>query len=223
VEYSRDSAGNEEMDNEAHGWELIYRSTSTYDRAIPHEDAENLHRLYQENGVRRVLDLGCGDGRHLHYFSNLGYEMYGIDYAPSALYLANVWLTADNLSAELVCADMTSIPWRDELFDAAISFLVINHNPAERIRQTIAEIHRVLKSDGWLFVAISTCKPIGPMRYNSGIEIEPDTIVLTEGREKGVPHHFFTTPELIEMFSRFTLVDLHWDSRSRACLLLGKR
>jgi SAM-dependent methyltransferase len=136
------------VDNEASGWELIYRSTSTYDRAIPHEDAESLHHLFQENGVNRILDLGCGDGRHLHYFSNLGYEMFGLDYAPSALYLAGLWLTSDDLSAELVCADMTAIPWRDEQFDAVISFLVINHNPVKRIRQTIADIHRVLKPGG---------------------------------------------------------------------------
>jgi SAM-dependent methyltransferase len=211
------------MDNEAHSWELIYRSTSTYDRTIPHEDADGLHRLFQENGVRRVLDLGCGDGRHLHYFSNLGYEMFGIDYAPSALYLAKLWIAGDNLSAGLVCADMTGIPWRDELFDAVISFLVINHNPVERIRRTIGEIYRVLKPGGWLFVTVSTCKPLGPMRYHSGIKIEPDTIVLTEGREKGVPHHFFTTKELLNEFSRLSLVDFHWDSRSRACLLLRKR
>ena len=211
------------MKEEAHSWELIYQLTSTYDRAIPHEDAEGLHRLFQENGVRRILDLGCGDGRHLHYFSNLGYEMFGIDYAPSALHLANLWLTDDNLSAGLVCADMTAIPWRDELFDAIISFLVINHNPVERIRLTIEEIHRVLKPGGWLFVTISTCKPMGTMRYYSGIEIEPDTIVLTEGREKGVPHHFFTTTELLNEFSCYKLVDFHWDSRSRACLLLRKR
>ena len=211
------------MKEEAHSWELIYRLTSTYDRAIPHEDTEGLHCLFQENGVRRILDLGCGDGRHLHYFSSLGYEMFGIDYAPSALRLANLWLAGDNLSAGLVCADMTGIPWRGELFDAVISFLVINHNPVKRISRTIEEIHRVLKPGGWLFVTVSTCKPLGTMRYHSGIEIETDTIVLTEGREKGVPHHFFTTPELLSEFSRFELVDFHWDSRSRACLLLRKR
>ena len=210
------------MDSEVSGWESIYRSTSTYDRGTPHEDAQNLHYLFQEHGVRRILDLGCGDGRHLHYYGNLGYEMFGLDYAPSALYLAGKWLASDNLSAELVCADMTAIPWTEEVFDAVISFLVINHNPIERIRQTIAEIGRVLKSGGWLFVAVSTCRPLGPMRYHSGIEIEPDTIVLMEGREKGVHHHFFTTTELLDELSRFTLVDFHWDSRSRACLLLKK-
>jgi SAM-dependent methyltransferase len=211
------------MDNEATGWELIYRLTSTYDRAIPHEDAGNLHRLFHESGVNRILDLGCGDGRHLHYFSNLGYEVSGLDYAPSALYLAGEWLASDNLSAELVCADMTAIPWPDAFFDAVISFLVVNHNPVEGIQQTIEEVYRVLKSRGWIFMTVSTCKPLGPMRYHSGIEIEPGTIILTEGREKGVPHHFFTTSELLEMFSCFTLVDFHWDSRSRACLLLRKR
>ena len=210
------------MGNETSGWELLYQTRPTHDRAIPHEDAENLHHLFQEHSVRRILDLGCGDGRHLHYFNSLGYELSGLDYAPTALRLAGEWLAGDNLYADLVVADMTGIPWRDELFDAVISCSVINHNPVGRIQQTIEEIHRVLKSSGWLFVAVGTCKPLGPMKYHSVVEIEPDTIVLTEGHEKGVPHHFFTTPELIGLFSRFSLVDFHWDSRSRACLLLRK-
>lgn len=211
------------MDSEVGGWEKVYRNGPFFSLESPHEDAEYLHELFQQNKIEKILDLGCGDGRHLHFFSKLDYEILGLDYAPTGLHLAGEWLSSDGLSAELVCADMTAIPWNKEVFDAVISFLVINHNPIERIRRTIMEIHRVLRSGGWLFVAVSTCKPVGPIIFRSGIEIEPGTIVLTEGREKGVPHHFFTITELLDEFSRFAFVDFHWDSYSRACLLLRKR
>jgi hypothetical protein len=48
-------------------------------------------------------------------------------------------------------------------------------------------------------------------------------MVMDEGPDRGVPHHFFTMTELLGEFSRFTLIDLHWDSFSGACLLLRKR
>jgi len=212
------------MGSEVSGWELAYRSSPTRDREIPHEDAEPLHKLFSEHQVRRILDLGCGDGRHLHFYGRLGYEICGLDYAPTAIRLARQWLAEEGLSAELVCAKMTTIPWVDESFDAVICFQVINHGLIEGIRRTIREIYRVLRDGGWLFVTVSTCKPPGPIRFRpSGIEVEPGTIVLTEEREKGVPHHFFTLVELLDEFSQFSLVDLHWDSRSRACVLVQKR
>jgi ubiquinone/menaquinone biosynthesis C-methylase UbiE len=98
--------------------------------------------------------------------------MYGLDNARTGLGLAQERLTAADLDANLVCADMTAIPWADELFDVVIAIQVIYHNLIEGIRLTIEEIHRVLKATGWLFVTVSICKPPGPMRFRSGVEIE---------------------------------------------------
>ena len=97
--------------NELSGWELAYRRRPAEDREVPHEYADSLHARFQEHSVQKILDLGCGDGRHLMYFDNLGYEMYGLDYSPSAIQLAEQWLTEEKLSAELVCTVMDTIPW----------------------------------------------------------------------------------------------------------------
>ena len=35
--------------------------------------------------MRRVLDLGCGAGRHLVYLAQQGFEMYGTDVDPHGL------------------------------------------------------------------------------------------------------------------------------------------
>jgi len=210
------------MENEVISWEKIYRKGPFFSLESPHEDVEFLHDFFQQNKIEEILDLGCGDGRHLHYFCRLGYRMYGLDNARTGLRLAQERLTKEALSAELVCADMTAIPLSDSSFDAIVGMQVIYHNPIDGIRRTILEIHRVLKPAGWFFVTVSTCKPPGPIRFRSGVEIEPSTMVMDEGPDQGVPHHFFTMPELLEEFSCFNLVDFHWDSQSRACLLLRK-
>ena len=212
------------MVKETSGWEHIYRQSPAHqDREIPHEDVESLHLLFHKNGVRHVLDLGCGNGRHLIYFASLGYGVCGLDYAPTALRLAGKWLAERRLSAEMACADMTAIPFRSGSFDAVISFQVINHGTLDDIRRTTGEIHRILRDDGWLFVMVGGCRPPGPLRFRNGHEIEPGTYLLTDHLESGIPHHFFTTTELLDNYSRFKIIDLHWDSRSRACLLVQKR
>ena len=76
--------------------------------------------LEKASGIKSIIDLGCGDGRHLVFFSKLGYDMYGLDYAPMGIQLAEEWLSKEGLSAKLVCTDMTKIPWSDEFFDAVI-------------------------------------------------------------------------------------------------------
>jgi len=211
------------MADEVITWEKLYRKGLFFNLESPHEDVEFLHERFQQDKIEKILDLGCGDGRHLCYFGNLGYRMYGLDNAPTGLHLAKERLGGAGLDAGLVCADMVAIPWPDGFFDAVVAIQVIYHNPIEGIRRTISEIHRVLKPAGWLFVTISTCKPPGPIRFRSGVEIEPGTMVMDEGPDKGVPHHFFTMPQLLNEFSRFALIDLHWDSYSGVCLLLRKR
>jgi SAM-dependent methyltransferase len=212
------------MAREIDGWEHIYRQSPAHqDHEIPHEDVESLHRLFHKNGVRRVLDLGCGNGRHLVHFAGLGYSVYGLDYAPTALRLAGDWLAERRLSAEMACADMKAIPFRSGSFDALISFQVINHGTLDDIRRTTGEVHRVLREGGWLFVTVGTCLPFGPVHFRNGYRIEPGTYVLTDHPESGIPHHFFTATEFRDEFSQFDIVDFHWDSRSRACLLAQKK
>ena len=208
------------MSAESSGWEAAYQARPTRDRETPHEDAEWLNDLFQQNGVRRILDLGCGDGRHLAWFGDRAYDMYGLDSAPTALRLAEEWLRDRGLKAELVCSDMTDIPWDDGFFDAVISVKVINHHRIAQIRRAIREVHRVLEPDGLLFVVVGTLGPVG--RCTNGVEVEPGTFVLREGREAGVPHHFFVEDELLDEFASFEVVETHQDGNGAACLLLRK-
>lgn len=68
------------MTNEIVGWEAACRkrSSGTYGKDRPHQDAESLERFFRIHNVQWILDLGCGDGRHLVYFAKRGYEMNGI-------------------------------------------------------------------------------------------------------------------------------------------------
>lgn len=190
-----------------------------------HEDCEALHHIYHHSGVRRILDLGCGDGRHLVYFARLGYHMYGQDIAPTAVELAQVWLARESLSADLVSGDMTRVLWPDSTFDAVLCVQVINHHRIREIRGTIDEIHRTLRSGGFLFLTVGIDLPLRP-DAPPAIEVEPRTYVPTEGHEKGVPHHEFTMAELLHEFRRFSiredLMSVHRDTKEYTCVLFQK-
>ncbi|MFC1736748.1 class I SAM-dependent methyltransferase [Candidatus Hydrogenedentota bacterium] len=119
-----------------------------------------MHRFFQEHDIGRDLDVGCGDGRHSVFFAKQGYEMYGLDIAPTGLEHAQACLKKEGLSAETVASDMTSLPWPDGFFDAIISVQALNHNRIREIRKTIRGIWRVLRFNGYLFILLEKEIPV---------------------------------------------------------------
>jgi len=213
------------MKAEVHGWESAYRKRHSGERE-PHEDAGVLDAFFRKQSVRTILDLGCGDGRDLVHLAKLGYDMYGLDIAPTGLRRAGEWLASEGLSVALVASDMTDIPWHDGFFDACISIQVINHHRIKEIRRTIQEIWRVLRPGGYLFVTVGIDRPRRMTVEGKRVEVEPWTYVRLDGHENGVPHHCFNEEELRGEFSAFKLLEevlpLHRDSRRKACFLAQK-
>ena len=79
------------MTKPSSSWEAAYkkRPTAGYRQRGTHEKRlEAMSAFFRENHVRRILDLGCGDGRHLVYLAATGFEVSGLDFAPTALELA---------------------------------------------------------------------------------------------------------------------------------------
>jgi len=73
-------------------WDDVFAKKGKY-FTTPHPDMERLANLFDEKGVRRILDLGCGTGRHLLFLLNKGFDVYGLDGAPNGLEIAKNWLT----------------------------------------------------------------------------------------------------------------------------------
>jgi SAM-dependent methyltransferase len=106
--------------------------------------------------LKRVLDLGCGTGSLMQPFLD-GFpsaEVYGIDFDPVLLPLAQERLRPYGSRARLILADLRSETWRAELpdtFDAVISATALHWlTPVE-----LAGLYRQLASlvrPGGLFV-----------------------------------------------------------------------
>lgn len=157
-------------------------------------------KLLKERGLRRVLDLGCGAGRHLAFLAKEGFEVVGLDSSPVALELSHRRLEEEGLiaQAELIRADMTKIPYPDGSFDAAIAIAAIYHGTLSQVRQAVSEIHRVLRPGGWALIEFKSKRSY---RYGKGQEIEPDTFIADSGGDAGIPHHYSDRAE-VEQFTR---------------------
>ena len=115
----------------------------------------------------RVLDLGCGEGRHaisLHLETDA--EVVGVDLSEADLATAKSRL-ADNLATDGVYAgsgscsfelgDATALSFADASFDCVVCSEVLEHIPD--YQAVLAEINRVLKPDGIMALSVPRAWP----------------------------------------------------------------
>jgi SAM-dependent methyltransferase len=185
----------------------------------PHPDMERLVNLFSEKGVRRILDLGCGTGRHLIFFLKKGFDVYGLDGSPNGLEITKNWLAEENLSSKLICQKIEhKFPYKNEFFDAVISIQVLHHNLFKDIQFTVSEIKRILKLEGFIFITFPFLQSFY-IKKEKMKRVEPRTYIPLKGPEKGLPHHFFTIPEIKRVFSSFALSEIYIDKTNHRAIL----
>jgi SAM-dependent methyltransferase len=165
--------------------------------------------LLKEKGPQRVLDLGCGSGRHLVYLAKHGLPSYGLDISEAGLELAHQRLEREGFgvgmhgrASLLVRSEMTLIPFRNGSFEGLIGIHVIQHQRLQGIRQTMREIRRVLCPGGLLFLTFPGRRD---HRFGQGKELEPNTFIANAGPDSGVPHHYCNLAEIEELLGGFVI------------------
>jgi len=156
-------------------------------------------------GAWRVLDLGCGTGRHTVYLASQGFDVWACDVSTRGLVHTRQWLAAEDLTAHLQYSDMTALPYRDRAFDGLVSIFVIYHGLLSDVQRTVAEIHRVLRPGG---LALLTLISTRSGSYRRGQEVEPDTFIRESGDDTGVLHHYFNEDGTRRLFSDFEILFL---------------
>jgi ubiquinone/menaquinone biosynthesis C-methylase UbiE len=103
----------------------------------------------------RVLDVGCGDAGVLVAFAEAGAVCSGLEPDPRSLERGSVRADEHGVSLDLRSGVAEQLPFGDAAFD-----LVVLDNVLEHVRDrnaTLAEIHRVLRPGGLLYLV--TPKP----------------------------------------------------------------
>jgi SAM-dependent methyltransferase len=203
------------MSSSKNPWDKVYKERGAFFEK-PHEDMAHIVPLLAGKRARRVLDLGCGSGRHVVHLARNHFSVYGLDSSPEGIKMTRAWLRNEGLKADLRLQSMTKpLPFKDSFFDAVVSVQVIHHATLAEIRKVVKEIARVLKKDGVVYVTVPKLRNQGKAFQQIGL----GTFIPLDGLEKGLPHHYFTPKELRELFKDFEITDIHLDSGKHYCLL----
>lgn len=100
-------------------------------------------------GKGRVCDLGCGPGQVARYLQGCGAAVFGIDLSSGMVETARRL----NPDIEFVQGDMARLDLENDSLAGIAAFYSIIHIPRTEVAAVLAELKRVLKSDGVLLLA----------------------------------------------------------------------
>lgn len=144
-----------------------------------------------------ALDAGCGDGKTTEALSRKC-EVVACDFSREALMKLRTQREKD-YDANLVQCNIISIPFHHKMFDILVCVHTLSHMLEKERITAAAELARVLKPSGYLFVEGFGR---GDIRYGEGTEIEEATFL----RGSGISTHYFSDGEIAALFPYLELV-----------------
>jgi len=99
----------------------------------------------------KILDAGCGTGKHSIYFAECGYDVYGIDL--SSKMLEEAIKKSTGLKIKFARGDIRSLNFPDDFFNGVWSVATIAHLVPTDKRIFIQEAYRVLKPNGIFYIS----------------------------------------------------------------------
>ena len=124
---------------------------------------------YARLGVHRddkVLDLGCGFGRHAYQAARLGAQVVAFDFGADEVRNVQDTFGAMAVAGELdavesrvgaVQGDALALPFPDDAFDRVIASEILEHIPDDE--QAMHELARVLRPGGTMAITVPRAGP----------------------------------------------------------------
>jgi SAM-dependent methyltransferase len=216
---------------QSQGWELLWADLDAlpeYWRIPEPSVLAWAESLWKEGGCqacpgRRVLDFGCGIGRHTVPLVCQGFAVTATDISPGGLKTCAAWLASEDLDSALACHVMGAFPFADHAFDGLIAYHVIYHATLAGMQRVLAEVRRVLCPGGRLYVTMLSREDDrvaihqGDVKAGKCREIEPFTFIYPHiadaPGDKYLPHHYCDEAGLHSLLADFVIDDLRIDRR----------
>lgn len=141
----------------------------------------------------RLLDVGCGTGRWVRRYQELGFSPVGVDVTIGMLRIARSLRTTCPLAAGLAY----NLPFSSDVFDCVSDITVVQHIPYRLQPEALREMIRVLKPGGRMILfdlirgAGSHIFPRPPQDWIREVESCGATLIGCFGQEYFFPDRIF--------------------------------
>lgn len=186
-------------------WELIWNEIYNKQGEVQSEvlpTVKDVVEIFKKEKIRKILDLGCGTGRHSIFLAQSGFDVTASDISERGLEVTKLKAKKNGLRIETVCNDMREISFKDQTFDAVVCTWVSGHGTLEDMKRHANEMMRVVRNGGIVFVDYQSKED---EHYGIGIEIEENTFINNMQGEEKIPHHYTDEEEILEIYKGYNI------------------
>jgi len=132
-------------------WNKVYRNDYSFFGDSPSNFALDCYEEFKKHRVKKILELGCGQGRDSIFFASNDIDVVALDSSHVAVELLSKITNEKNLSIRPMTHNVNQgIPFDDSSFDAVYSHMFFNMRfSADKIKYLFVEVNRVLKKEGF--------------------------------------------------------------------------
>ena len=171
----------------------------------PSEDSYYLANRWKEKGYEKLLDFGCGLGRHAVFFAKQGFQVSAFDLSEDGIGHLEQWAQREGLQIRLHTADMLNLPYEDASFDCIFAYHVISHTDTQGMKTILQQIRRILKPGGEIYLTLCS-KETWSFQNPAYPHIDENTVIKTEeGPAEGIPHSYVTLADVLTLMGEFQI------------------
>jgi 2-polyprenyl-3-methyl-5-hydroxy-6-metoxy-1,4-benzoquinol methylase len=175
---------------------------------------------WKAKNFAKVLDLGCGIGRHALSLAKMGFSVSAFDLSEAGLAQLDRAAQEENVQIDTRLGDMLALPYETGAFDCVLAFHSIYHTDLAGLARVISEIDRVTRPDGEIFITLNS-KDSDAWSLYSQRRIDEYTLLKTGGPEEDVPHTYLEYKDVMDLMRGFQILKLqqicdYWEDRKHA-------
>ncbi len=125
---------------------------------------DELHRIVGLKSGQRLLEIGFGQGSHLHYCKSKGIVGVGIEQNKTGLDIARA------AGLDVYLGTTKNLPGQERVFDVIAAFDVIEHIPVNELVPLIKELRTFLKPNGKMLLSFPNgASPFGRLHQHGDL------------------------------------------------------
>ena len=187
------------LDQQSQHWEINFSNKPEMFGLSQSSSAEKALRLFNQEKINNIVELGAGLGRDSLYFAKNSIKTTALDYSASAINVINEKIKKNNLSKYLstkIFDVRKNLPFEDNSIEACYSHMLycmaLTNEDLENLN---TEILRILKPGGY---NIYTVRHIDDGDYKNGIHRGEDLY-----ENDGFIVHYFSSKKINSLINGF--------------------
>mgnify|MGYP001204148265 CR=1 FL=1 len=159
------------------------------------------------NYNKKLLDFGCGAGRHLKFSLENGFYTIGLEVSDVALKQAKHFLNFNKFrknTYKLIKTLDSVIPLKNNSIDYLIADGVLDSMMTKDILASIEEIFRIIKNNGLIYISLMSDKTMRKGKFLNKFDQ-----LISESHENKTVQSYFNYKRIKKLFKNFKIVELY--------------